>query len=54
VREAEADRRLGEGLAWPNLGIGARYEREEGADIALGTLSVTLPISVGVGIRGLI
>jgi len=44
VGEAEAEVRLGTGAAWPDLGVGVRYGREEGADIALGALSVTLPL----------
>ena len=44
VGEAEAEVRLGTGAAWPDLGVGVRYGREEGADIALGALSVTLPV----------
>lgn len=44
VQEAEAEVRLGEGLRWPDLGIGGRYEREEGADVVLGTLLLRLPI----------
>jgi len=44
VVEADAAVRLGKGSAWPDLGVGVRYAREDGADIALGALSVTLPL----------
>lgn len=51
-READAERRLGEGLAWPDLGLGVRYEREEGANAILGTLTLTLPVfNHGQGLR---
>lgn len=52
AREAEAEQRLGKGFRWPDLGLGVRYEREEDADIALGTLKFTLPVfERGQGLR---
>jgi outer membrane protein, heavy metal efflux system len=52
AREANADVRLGDGLAWPDLGFGARYEREEEADVVLGALTLTLPFfERGQGLR---
>ncbi|MCK6548328.1 TolC family protein [Myxococcota bacterium] len=51
-REAEADVSLGAGLAWPELGLGATYAREEDDHIVAGTLSVTLPVfERGQGLR---
>jgi cobalt-zinc-cadmium efflux system outer membrane protein len=44
LREAEAARDLGAAQRWPELGLGASYERHENADILLGTASLTLPI----------
>jgi len=44
IRQAEADLRLGRGLAKPEIGVGVGYEREEGANVALGRLAVTLPV----------
>jgi cobalt-zinc-cadmium efflux system outer membrane protein len=44
IHEAEAERRLGEGRAWPDVGLGMRYQRDEGADVVLGGVSLTLPI----------
>ena len=44
VREARSDRDLGAATRWPDLGIGASYERHENADILLGTASLTLPV----------
>ena len=39
-------------MRWPNLGLGVRYEREEGADVGLGTLTLTLPVfEHGQGLR---
>jgi cobalt-zinc-cadmium efflux system outer membrane protein len=43
-READAEVRLGRGLAWPELGLGVRYQREEQANILLGTLTFSLPV----------
>ena len=44
IQEAEADLRLGLSLAKPEYGIGARYSREEGDQIVLGAMTVTLPL----------
>jgi cobalt-zinc-cadmium efflux system outer membrane protein len=44
VREAEAEVRLGQGYGWPELGLGLRYEQEEGDDIYLGGVSIVLPV----------
>ena len=44
IREAEADVRFGKGTAWPDVGVGVRYAREERFNIALGTFTATLPI----------
>ncbi len=52
IREAQAEERLGGAMRWPNLGLGVRYEREEGADVGLGTLTLTLPVfEHGQGLR---
>lgn len=42
--EATAAARAGDAHAWPGLGVGVRYAREEEADIVLGSLSLTLPL----------
>lgn len=53
AREAEAERRLGTGRAWPDLGLGLRYEREEGDDVLLGGITLVLPVfDRGQGLRG--
>lgn len=44
LREAEADAQLGDGFTWPDVGVRLGYQREEGADIPLAGLSVSLPI----------
>jgi cobalt-zinc-cadmium efflux system outer membrane protein len=44
VREAEAELRLGQGYGRPEYGVGVRYAREEGDQILLGGLTVTLPV----------
>jgi cobalt-zinc-cadmium efflux system outer membrane protein len=44
IREAEAEARLGEGYRWPDLGVRVGYKREEGADIPLAGVSVSLPV----------
>jgi cobalt-zinc-cadmium efflux system outer membrane protein len=52
IRAAEAGVRLGRGLGWPELGLGARHEREEGDEILSAEWSVTLPIfDRGRGVR---
>jgi len=42
--EARAERRLGQAERWPDLGLGVRYQRDEGDDVVLGTLAITLPL----------
>jgi cobalt-zinc-cadmium efflux system outer membrane protein len=44
VQEAEAEARLGRAFAKPDLGLGVRYAREEGDDIVLGGLTISLPV----------
>ena len=44
VREAEANVRLGQTFGKPELGVGARYARDEGDNIVSGQLTVTLPV----------
>jgi cobalt-zinc-cadmium efflux system outer membrane protein len=44
LAEAEAGVRLARAEAWPNVGVGVRYEREEGDDVVLGGLALELPI----------
>lgn len=44
LEEAEASLQLARGEAWPDLGLGARYERDERDDVVLGELSLELPI----------
>jgi outer membrane protein, heavy metal efflux system len=44
IDEAEAEYRLGMGRAWPDLGVGVRYERDGGDDVVLGGVSLTLPV----------
>ena len=44
VQEAEADVRLGGTYSKPDYGFGVRYSREEGDQIVLGGLTVTLPL----------
>ena len=44
IREAEAEVALGEGHAWPELDFSLRYGREEGASVAMGGLSLGLPL----------
>ena len=49
---ADADLRLGGALAWPSLGLGVRYAREEEANVVLGTLTLSLPVfERGQGLR---
>jgi cobalt-zinc-cadmium efflux system outer membrane protein len=43
VREAEADVRLGLAATKATYGVGAQYSREEGDQIVLGGLTITLP-----------
>jgi cobalt-zinc-cadmium efflux system outer membrane protein len=52
LRAAEAGLRLARAEAWPELGVGARYEREERADVVLGEVALTLPVfERGQGLR---
>lgn len=44
VQHAEAELRLGRAFAKPDYGIGVRYSREEGDQIVLGGLTLTLPV----------
>ena len=44
VQEAEAEARLGRSFARPEYGLGVRYSREEGDQIVLGGVTVTLPV----------
>jgi len=44
IRQAEADLQLGRGLSKPEIGVGVGYQREEGANVALGRLAITLPV----------
>ena len=44
VQEAEAEVRLGRAFGKPEYGVGVRYAREEGDQIVLGGLTVTLPV----------
>jgi cobalt-zinc-cadmium efflux system outer membrane protein len=52
AHEADADLRLGKGLAWPDVGLGVRYAREEEANVFLGGLTLALPLlERGQGLR---
>lgn len=52
ARQAQADQRLGRALAWPNLGLGASYERDDGNNVAMGRMTLTLPVfERGQGLR---
>ena len=44
VQEAEAEVRLGRSFGKPEYGVGVRYAREEGDQIVLGGLTLTLPV----------
>jgi cobalt-zinc-cadmium efflux system outer membrane protein len=44
VQEAEAELRLGLSFSKPEYGVGVRYAREEGDQIVLGGMTVTLPM----------
>jgi cobalt-zinc-cadmium efflux system outer membrane protein len=49
---ADAALRLGRALAWPEFGIGGRYEREQGGNLLLGAVRLTLPLfDRGQGVR---
>ncbi|WP_317987865.1 TolC family protein [Hyalangium gracile] len=43
LAQAEAELRLGQRSAWPDVGVGVRYQREAGESAILGTLNVPLP-----------
>lgn len=43
VREAEAERRLGLTYRKPDVGVSARYERDEGDNILFGGVTIALP-----------
>jgi outer membrane protein, heavy metal efflux system len=43
IQEAEAELRLGLSFSKPEYGVGVRYAREEGDQIVLGGMTVTLP-----------
>jgi cobalt-zinc-cadmium efflux system outer membrane protein len=52
ARGAEAEHRLGRAEAWPDVGVGARYERDERSDVGLGIVNVRLPVfDRGQGLR---
>jgi cobalt-zinc-cadmium efflux system outer membrane protein len=42
--QADAEAAAGRAERWPELGIGAAYERDEGRDVVLGLLSLELPL----------
>ena len=42
IQEAEAELRLGQSFSKPEYGVGVRYSREEGDQIVLGGMTVTL------------
>lgn len=44
IRDAEAEGQLGQGFGRPDYGFTARYQREEGDQILLAGLTVTLPL----------
>lgn len=44
LREAEAEIRLGQGLAWPEITPGVRYERDQQDRVLWAGLRVTLPV----------
>jgi cobalt-zinc-cadmium efflux system outer membrane protein len=44
IREAEAELRLGSSFSRPEYGVGIKYSREEGDQIVLGGMKVTLPM----------
>jgi len=44
LTQAEAELRLARAEAWPDLGLGARYERDERDDVVLGEVSLELPV----------
>jgi cobalt-zinc-cadmium efflux system outer membrane protein len=46
VREARAEANVGRSFARPDYGVGARFSREEGDRIVMGTFSISLPLVV--------
>lgn len=44
LRQAEAELQLGKGSAWPDVGLGVRYGRDEGNPVTKGELTFTLPV----------
>jgi outer membrane protein, heavy metal efflux system len=42
--QADAEAAAGRAERWPDIGIGAAYERDDGRDVVLGLLSVQLPL----------
>lgn len=44
IQEAEAEMRVGRSFTKPEYGVGVRYSREEGDQIVLGGMTVTLPM----------
>ena len=44
IHDAEADVRLGRAATRPDVGLGARFKREEGHRAVLGELTITLPV----------
>jgi cobalt-zinc-cadmium efflux system outer membrane protein len=44
LREAEAEVQLGDGMAWPDLTPGIRYERDQGDRVLWAGLRITLPV----------
>jgi cobalt-zinc-cadmium efflux system outer membrane protein len=44
IAEADADQRVGQSFSKLQYGVGVRYSREEGDQIVLGGMTVTLPI----------
>jgi cobalt-zinc-cadmium efflux system outer membrane protein len=44
IHDAEADVQLGRAAARPDVGLGARFKREEGHKAVLGELTITLPV----------
>ena len=44
VDEAEADGRLAAARAWPAVRVGTEYKREQGDDVYLGGLSISVPL----------
>jgi len=44
IREAEAEQQFGRSFTRADYGLGVRYQREEGDDIILGGLTLTLPM----------